>query len=509
MKKTPPNVIINSIRRSIFMKDFITLIKRISAEWIIYNFSELSIEMFKKQEYWRDIEVPVKVNGRARTLIVKLSAWDIQNIEYLSICNSNDYRQSDRPFSIGELVDLYRDYENEHSVSEAIKNATGDDVFRLLMGMTAEQFQYQDCSWIYDTFNRNYHILLAAQNFEHRVELNIDDIVQEVFGLSANNYMSVLLIVFWLCMKHPDPLTAPEELYRKKEETVLTKENISKLVEYYSCTYEDLRTSLQGKQLLYSKPFIKTDRQRAYLSSNLYLVAMLIANGLYWVARDFYRLQDSQKFTNAFGHLYEDYIKELADTYCEPEQWHIISQGKEKGADFFFAFESASMIVETKTTLIGLNAKQQVPNLQDIDKFMSNTIERAYSQLQSTYNQIVTEQEKRKPIIKVILLYDDFSNTALLQQSMTQIFDNDALCFIMTIREFEILLNLHHNDYSKCQKVLKRIIEQENLLPIKRKSISTIYDEFVVWKISHFSGELGYFSQGMTRLEKEIEKNHN
>lgn len=486
------------------MRDFITLIKRISPEWIIYKFSELSIDMFKKQECCRDIQVPVKIYGRQRTLVVALSAWDIQNIEYLSICNSNDYRQSDKPFSFGELVGLYRDYDNKHSIAEEIKDADLDGIFRLIMGMTAEQFQYQNGSWIFDTFNRNYHILLAAPNFEHRADLSIDDVVQKVFGFSANDYISIMLIVFWLCMQHPDPLTAPEALYRKKEETILTKENVSKFVDYYSCTYQELRVTSLGKQLLYSKPFIKTDRQKAYLSSNFYLVAMLIANGLYWTARDFYRIQGGQGFTNAFGHLYEDYIKELANTYCKPEQWHVIPQGKEKGADFFFDFGDASVIIESKASLIGLDGKQQVPNRESIDKFMCNTIDKAYIQLQSSYNQIIDKQKECKPIIKVILLYDDFSNTAILQKSMTRIFDNDARCFIMRIQEFEILLYLHLYDNLKCHAIIKCLIEQSSLSPLERKSVSAIYDQFKVWEISHFKGKLDYFSQGIARLEREI-----
>lgn len=487
-----------------FMKDLISLLKKISPEWIIHNFSILSIEMFKNKKCYIDIPFKIKSYGGFRTLYIKLSAWDIQDIVYLSICNSNDYRHTDKFFELGQIVDLYRDYENEHSIAEEIKDADLDGVCRLLMGMTAEQFKFQNFSWIGDSFNRNYHILLGASNFEHREKLNIDDIVQSIFGFSANDFISVLLIVFWLCMQHPNPLTVPEEIYRKKEKTILTKKNVSKFIEYYTCNYQEVRTSPLGKQLLYSKPFIKTDKQQAYLSSNFYLVAMLMANGLYWIARDFYRIQGKQNFTNAFGLLYEDYLKELASIYCRPDQWKTIPQGKKKGADFFFDLGCASVIIESKSTLMSLKGKQQVPNRSVIDNFMKNTIAKAYEQLQSSYTQMMNERVTHKPLIKIILLYDDFSNTRILQQSISKIFDNDKQCFIMTIREFEILLYLNHYENAKCQKIIKCLLDQGNITFSKRKNVSSVYDEFEVWNISHFKKDLDYFSQCRLSFESEF-----
>ena len=90
------------------MRDFISEIKKINTDGLIYKFSEISIEMFKKNQYMRKVERPVIRYGRNQKLIVQLSAWDIPNIAFLSVKESNDYRHADKVSSVGQLVDLYR-----------------------------------------------------------------------------------------------------------------------------------------------------------------------------------------------------------------------------------------------------------------------------------------------------------------------------------------------------------------------------------------------------------------
>ncbi|MFR2635235.1 hypothetical protein [Neglectibacter timonensis] len=116
------------------MRDFISEIKKINTDGLIYKFSEISIEMFKKNQYMRKVERPVIRYGRNQKLIVQLSAWDIPNIAFLSVKESNDYRHADKVSSVGQLVDLYREYDNEHSATESIKNAA-DGVFRVVFSV--------------------------------------------------------------------------------------------------------------------------------------------------------------------------------------------------------------------------------------------------------------------------------------------------------------------------------------------------------------------------------------
>ena len=113
------------------MKDFISEIKKIPTDGLIYSLSEKSIDMFRKNEYLMPVTIPVIHNGQRKFLTVKLTAWDILDMEFLSIKESNDYRRSSKKVPVEVLVDLYRNYDNERSAKEGVfQNIDDDGVFR-------------------------------------------------------------------------------------------------------------------------------------------------------------------------------------------------------------------------------------------------------------------------------------------------------------------------------------------------------------------------------------------
>lgn len=472
--------------------DFISEIKKINTDGVILRFAERSIEMFKAQESTMEVEIPVVRYGRSQRLCVPLLAWDIPSIDYLAVKHSNDYRDGKKKCSVEQLVGLYRDYDNEHHTPDALNDPDLplDNIFRIILGMTAEQFQHSRMLWAFERFSRNYYILLAAKNFEHRTLIDVDGIVKEIFGYSADDYVAVLLIIFWLCLQSPMPLTAPSTLYHRKESTVLTEENIRAFVDRYACTYGELRDSPLGKQLLYSKPFIKTQKTGATIMSSMYLVAMLIGNGLYWAVRDYYRERKQQTFVNAFGLLFEDYITDLANTYCSTGEWNRLEEGRKKQSDFYFDFGSARLVVEAKSALLGLDGRQQVPNTGTIDRFYRNTIQEAYQQLQSSYNELFPTGPT--PLIKIILLYDEFSNTAIIEQSISEIFLNDPTCYIMTVRDFEILLYTYKHNCPQFKNVLNSMAYPKGEGRM-RKCVSVILEEYSLRENLHLEGERDYF----------------
>jgi len=471
------------------MSNFISEIKKIPTDELIYAFSELSIEMYNdSKSITKNFPIQISRYGFYQKGTILLTAWDIPSIEYLSVKNSTDYRGSNKTSTIPELVNLYRGYENDLSSQQVGKYSDSNEIFRIILGMTSEQFQFQNFHLMFEKLNRTYYILIAAKHYEHVNEIDVSDAIKRVLGFSPEDYLVVLLMVFWLCTQHPDPLNAPEELYRKKDSTVFTKENISKFVKYYSCTYDDLSNSSFQRQLLYSKPFINTNRHDLYLSSSVYMVGFLIGNGLYWLGRDYYK-HDGQRFPNAFGNLFEDYIKELASTYCDDGEWQIIPKEKKKGADYTFIFESIQMIVESKSSLLNLDARQQIPNLNSTSNFFERIIQESYEQLNRSYDKY--KDNVKTPTIKVILLYDEFSNTAIIEQGMPEIFENDTSCFVMTIRHLEILLYLHKNDPAKFDVVIEKIIEATTPNS-EAMNFDAIFDKLFIYENPHIDDKIDY-----------------
>ena len=173
---------------------------------------------------------------------------------------------------VGIGVNLYREYENKHSGSEYLKNAGLPDIHKFVMGMSYEQFKYRNPEWIYQNFNRNYHILIGSSNINRNKLVDANMITKELFELTVEETLAVEWTVLWLCYNCPAPLSLSEKKYRKKDERILTKNNIERIIDYYSVTYEQVRKSPLGKQIFYSKPFVITQKKREKLAVSIYLV---------------------------------------------------------------------------------------------------------------------------------------------------------------------------------------------------------------------------------------------
>ena len=145
-------------------------------------------------------------------------------------------------------------------------------------------------------------------------------------GMSVDEFIANQLIILWLCGQHSDPLNAPETLYRDKISDIVTKDRMRKIIEYYSVDYQQIRDSKIKKQIFYSKPFVRTQRNQETLLVSMHLLQMVFANSLYWLERDYYHDNNmGQAFLNAFGGMFEDYFKETdADIFCIRESKLIL-----------------------------------------------------------------------------------------------------------------------------------------------------------------------------------------
>ena len=127
------------------MSDFIKELKKIECDRLIYEFSKKSIEMYWKNQCSFNVEVTLSHYGFIKNAHVMASAWDLLDMVYLSVLNSSDYRHSKNIPPLGFFLNQYRTHENKHSAANMIKDADANEVFRILMGMTAEQFSSKTC----------------------------------------------------------------------------------------------------------------------------------------------------------------------------------------------------------------------------------------------------------------------------------------------------------------------------------------------------------------------------
>lgn len=490
------------------MKDFISYIKKFETRNVIEYFAELSIcifnNQFKDEEEKCSMTFPLEIFefGFVHKIVpVMLSAWEITDIAYTSIKNANDYRKEQiTNEKVGIIVNLYRGYENNKSGNDYLKDASIDGVFKYLMGMTYEQFRYQKLGWCEQNFNRNYHFFLGTSLLEQETIIDINEVVKEKFGMNVDELLQVEIIILWLCSKHSTPLEAPEEWYNKKTDGILKRENLKRVIEYYSVTYDDVRKSKIGKQIFYSRPFVKTQKKGEYILVSIYPLIMVFADGLYWLLRDYYLDKEKgQKFVNIFGKMFENYFEELAQLYLPDNMWARIPERKRKSADYYVETEKAFFLFELKSGLLRITAKQQVPDIQEIDTFYDRNIRKAFEQLKSSEE----EYKGDKPVIKIFLIYEFSNNTHLMMASIPEIFDENENFYIMTIEELEMLFVTYKKDINRFNEIVDSLLKGKD--EWGTKSVLSILERHQAIENSHFVGDRDYLEKILKKLEVELD----
>ena len=151
--------------------------------------------------------------------------------------------------------------------------------------------------------------------------------------------------------------------------------------------------------------------------------------------------------------------------------------------------------------MLQLNARQQVPDLDMVDKFFERHIKKSYKQLNNSFEEMHSTTTQQ--IIKVILLYDDFSNTAIIEKSISEIFDRDTSCYVMTIRELEILLYTYEHNKEKCEEICTRIVANSEGSG-ERESIGAIFEKLGLISNPHLEGDMDFFTKVMEKLQEKV-----
>lgn len=227
---------------------------------------------------------------------------------------------------------------------------------------------------------------------------------------------------------------------------------------------------------------------------------MAFADGLYWIIRDYYLEKGKgQKFVNIFGKMFENYFEELVQLYLPDNMWARIPEGKKKSADYYIETERAIFLFELKSGLLRITAKQQIPDVQQIDTFYDRNIRKAYEQLKSS----AEEYAGKKPIIKIFLIYEFSNNTHLMMASIPEIFDENENFYIMTIQELEMLLVTYKKNSNKFNEIVGSLLEGKD--ERGTNSILNILGNYQVIDNSHFVEDRDYFEKILKKLEIELD----
>lgn len=259
-----------------------------------------------------------------------ITAWTLIDLAYYLILASNDYigKKIEKRAEIYFLSAVVNNY-NEQKESDFLDRHNENEDYKFFMylwGFVGEQIKMEMPTSIYNNSIRELYILFGINDSE---AFNIEELVYTEVGLSWQEVIAFLIIA-WYGFTNVNTL---EELihnvtWRNKEYGA----QFEKLIKRYTADYDEIRKSPLGRQSLYAKPYIKTDKGEV-ISVSTYLNLFLCEHSILWIIRDKFKKNASQEFTNYYGELFEQYFGELLGTYLSEGEYEKIPETKNERAD--------------------------------------------------------------------------------------------------------------------------------------------------------------------------------
>ena len=236
---------------------------------------------------------------------VMIMAWALIDLAYYLIKVSNDFRgkkieYDEELYILQEAVDNYKE-RNEHIFLEN-QDEVKLDFFMYLWGFAGEQFKAEAPALVLDNQSRDLYILFEINNPE---EFNIEEFLKIETGLTWQAINAYLLLA-WVEFTQVDSLAEVNKRIAWKNPD--NEKEFVKLIERYASDYAGIRDSGIGRQILYAKPYVRTQKGEV-VSVSAYLNYFLCEHSVLWIVRDRFKDLGRQDFVNYFGGLFENILK--------------------------------------------------------------------------------------------------------------------------------------------------------------------------------------------------------
>lgn len=459
--------------------NFFIYASKFSVSSMIKSVSAISFEIFKNPNsefgnFGRHKDYMLSINGkreRFRTLLAQ--TWLIDLI-YDLCCLNHDSSIEISENETYHLINLHNDLNNTRD-GKRLKNK--DDIFLNVYGFFGEQKRFQD-NLFFSEFAREKYITdtISEKCFdEHITKTDFQSEFYDITSFSTDEYSALLLIIF-AYFSSMRPFSSVSQIPINLSNSLMSTENISLVLNKYSVSLDEIRTSKQKRQILYSKPFIKIDNE--YISTNPFLLSCLFTNSNYWIIRNKYCKMKSQQFTNDFGIYFEKYVGEVLENCLHTNEYYKIQEDDtEKRADWFMHIGNFDFIVEQKSCLSILGIKQNQTDVDAMKKYILDTWGEACTQLNATQKSLNLPNA-----IKIILLYENYYKCECLDElfRLNNQLENDGKYWLVTIHEFEKLLEI----YSKHPEIFNVIVAKKNSAEISKaftgRDLQKFIDEYEI-----------------------------
>jgi hypothetical protein len=414
-------------------------------------------------------------NGYSVTKYFYISIWNLIDIAYDAIKLSGEVNLNYSPSELDILMILQK---RNSSYELPTSNKKGTNLYLALHGALGEQLKVQKSSVFIENYCRQNYILNQLSNDYAMYDVNA--LTLNEVGVTSLELSRILYLLYLIS------LNTPYILQNNIKLKGISAEKISRVVEYYSSSYDEIRQSSIDRQKLYISPFIKNSSGQI-ICVNSYVIYDLFQNAPYWIIRNYYNNLNSQDFIRAFGTYFEKYIEMILDEYVGKEFYFKIPTDKlKKSADYKVHISQFDILIEAKSGLVSLSAKQQNSDISSISKYMENHLIDGVLQLNES-----EKFYKGKQYIKIILVYEDYFKSELLSNVFTSDFkiQDDGYYWMVRIAEFEKLLYTLSNNPAVFQKIMEKKIEVETKKSSDGRDFDQIFPLFGVFENEHIKQE--------------------
>lgn len=486
------------------MENFNKFLRKFTLDKLLYYIGDESRKMFLEESPVKIVRYKVKNTTPGvhcvKTDLTYQLIWDMIDISYLAICSTNDYRGTDiTENDMKEVILRYRHYDDKKSKSlNKIKN-DDDIILYISYGHSQEEFKYQAIGLLREDISRNLEILKILSNLDNGI--NIDEILKKEIDMNLNEFMANLTALFLISLCNCD-ISNFEIPGKMKVNKYISEDKILRIIKMYSANYPEYKSSALKKHYLKLKPIVKTDRNK-YIVMNAYLLFEKLADGAYWIIREYYRKCNSQEFINKFGEAYEKYIEKVFKTYLSESmhdkiKYEKLPETKYKSCDWKIETKEYIILIEQKSAIANLKTKEIYTDIVDVRKYLSR-LSKGFIQLEETEKRLST----CKPVVKMLLHYENLEIPSSLEYEIRNILKNEGSfknTFLVRTSEIERLIYLFVNNENDFNSVIERKLELSNDVLANQRSFMQIMEElnvgendYILSKINHFQDILDTF----------------
>ena len=437
--------------------DYSNLLRQVSTSTILECIYEISRDVFVKGMSVESLTKHIKdydpVSCRILNHRVIIQPWQFPDLAYYAIKFSNDYRGFEQLtqnafYCILSQTNAFLELDSKRVVKQ-LENKR--DIYLYLCGFSGEQFKYQRPSKVYYNMIRELYIVFELSK-KCNSKIKPPEIIRIETGVEWERLVKLLFEIYLDSLLHNSVFDCFEQLDLGNDKE---KEDLKRIINYYTATYDEIRKSNLGRQIFYAKPFVKTQKGKV-LTVSVFFNSFMIEHAPLWIIRNYYQKLDKRDFTSEFGKWFEEYFREVS-SYFKIKTTKIQENPEKQRSDWLLEIGKHTFLIEQKSSIVPLSVKQQSTDLETYKRTIETTIHKALRQLFTTEKDLkITEP------IKILLFYDDYIDPNLLPYVFNEKcpVENDHRYFIANIIELEMLFSLSSSDEVLFEKVINEMLDR-------------------------------------------------